>query len=129
MEQRFDRLTDRSDVETLSVGEMLARSARLVPDKVALILGDEKVTYWEIEERSNAVAGGLQRLGVAKGDRVAVCLQNVPDLVYGYFGIAKLGAIAAWSNPAYRLSTETSRASTTSGCSARSGTGSPPWSR
>ncbi|HSH69062.1 MAG TPA: class I adenylate-forming enzyme family protein, partial [Deferrisomatales bacterium] len=48
-------------------------------------------------------AAGLHRLGVAKGDRVTVCLQNVPELVYSYFGIAKLGAITAWSNPAYRL--------------------------
>lgn len=103
MERRLGRLSERSDVETLSVGDMLGRSARLVPTKVALILGDQRVTYQEVEERSDAVAAGLQRLGIGKGDRVTVCLQNVPDLIYSYFGVAKLGAITAWSNPAYRL--------------------------
>lgn len=103
MEQRLGRLSGRRDVETLSVGELLARSAGLVPDQVALILGDQRVTYREVAERADAMAAGLQALGVQKGDRVTVCLQNVPELVYSYFGIAQLGAITAWSNPAYRL--------------------------
>ena len=103
MKQRLGRTTERTDVETLSVGEMIERSARVAPDKVALICGTHRITYQEVNERADAVAAGLQRLGVAKGDRVTVCLQNVPELVYSYFGIAKLGAITAWSNPAYRL--------------------------
>jgi acyl-CoA synthetase (AMP-forming)/AMP-acid ligase II len=82
---------------------MLTRSARVAPDKVALVYGQERITYREVEERASALAAGLQRLGVRKGDRVAVCLQNVPQLVYSFFGIAKIGAITAWSNPAYRL--------------------------
>jgi fatty-acyl-CoA synthase len=96
-------MTERTDVETLSVGEMLERSARVAPSKVALIGGTYRITYKEVNERADAVAAGLQRLGVTKGDRVTVCLNNVPELVYSYFGIAKLGAITAWSNPAYRL--------------------------
>ncbi|MHB8763821.1 MAG: class I adenylate-forming enzyme family protein [Deferrisomatales bacterium] len=103
MNRRWGRLTERSDVETSSVGEMLERSARLAPDKAALLAGARRISYREVNERADAVAAGLQALGVAKGDRVTVCLQNVPELVYSYFGIAKLGAITAWSNPAYRL--------------------------
>ncbi|MBI5444282.1 MAG: acyl--CoA ligase [Deltaproteobacteria bacterium] len=103
MEHRWGRLTERRDVEILTVGDMLTRSASLAPEKVALIHEDRRITYREIEERSNAIAAGLQRLGVRKGDRVAVCLENVPELVYSFFGVAKLGAITAWSNPAYRL--------------------------
>lgn len=103
MNRRWGRLTERSDVETSSVGEMLERSARLAPDKAALLAGARRISYREVNERADAVAAGLQALGVGKGDRVTVCLQNVPELVYSYFGIAKLGAITAWSNPAYRL--------------------------
>lgn len=96
------RLTQRSDVEGLSAGQMLERSAGMVPNKVALINGDERITYKEVNEGADAVAAALQSLGVRKGDRVAVSLQNIPLLVYSYFGIAKLGAITAWTNPAYR---------------------------
>ena len=103
MANKWGRLTERKDVEVLSVGEMLERSARLVPDKAALIYEDQRITYKEVNDRADAVAAGLQKLGVVKGDRVAVFLQNVPELVYSYFGIAKLGAIAAWANPAYRM--------------------------
>lgn len=102
METKWGRLTERSHVEGLSVGEMLERSASIAPDKVALIHEGQRITYKEVNERANAVAAALQCLGIAKGDRVMVCLQNVPDLVYSFFGIAKLGAITAWSNPAYR---------------------------
>jgi acyl-CoA synthetase (AMP-forming)/AMP-acid ligase II len=103
VEHRWGQLTQRSDVESLTVGEMLDRSARLVPDKVALIYDDKRITFREIDARANALAAALQSLGVAKGDRVTVCLQNVPELVYSYYGISRLSAITAWSNPAYRL--------------------------
>lgn len=103
MEHRWGRLTERADVEVLTVGAMLERSARVAPEKVALITDDGKIPYREVNERSDAIAAGLQRLGVGKGDRVTVCLQNVPELVYSFFGVAKLGAVTAWSNPAYRL--------------------------
>lgn len=100
---KWGRLSDRGDVEVLSVGEVLERSARMVPDKVALIYEDQRITFKEVNERSDAVAAALQGLGVVKGDRVAVSLQNVPDIAYTFFGITKLGAITAWTNPAYRL--------------------------
>lgn len=102
MGNSWGQMTKRSEVETLAVGDVLERSARLAPHKTALIYEDQRITFKEVNERANAIAAALQALGVTKGDRVVVCLQNVPDLVYSFFGIAKLGAITAWSNPAYR---------------------------
>ncbi len=101
--KQWGKLTERQEVEALSAGDMLERSARTAPDKVALIYEDRRISYKEVDERANAVAAGLQDLGIVKGDRVAVSLLNIPDIVYSYFGIAKLGAITAWTNPAYRV--------------------------
>jgi len=99
---RWGRLSNRDDVEVLSVGQVLERSARMLPDKVAMIHEDQRITFKETNERADAMAAALQSLGVTKGDRVAVSLQNIPEIAYTFFGITKLGAITAWANPAYR---------------------------
>lgn len=102
MEPRYGKLTERKDVESLSVGDMLERSARLCPDKVALVYEDQRITYREVNEQTDALASALQRLGVKKGDRVCVALSNIPEIVYSFFAIAKIGGIVAWANPGYR---------------------------
>jgi non-ribosomal peptide synthetase component E (peptide arylation enzyme) len=56
----------------MQVEEFLETSARRVPDKVALISGEKKITYREIEENSNRLAHGLLALGIQRGDRVGI---------------------------------------------------------
>lgn len=59
-------------------------------------------TYQELDEEANKVAGGLQSLGVQKGDRVAMMLPNIPEFMFSFFGIQKLGAIAVPFNTMYK---------------------------
>ncbi|WP_211348077.1 non-ribosomal peptide synthetase [Saccharothrix texasensis] len=75
--------------------------AARTPDRVALTDGDVRLTYRELDERSQAVAGGLRALGVADGDRVGVCLERTAELVVVLLGVLKAGATYVPTDPAY----------------------------
>ncbi len=72
----------------------LASHAASLPDKEALVCGDRRVTFSELERWSNAVAADLQRVGVMPGDRIALYLPNCLEFAFAFFGIVKAGAIA-----------------------------------
>src|SRR6185436_1797833 len=79
---------------------LLEQSARRTPQKTALVCGDARVSYAELEERSNRLANALLARGVAPGERVAVCLDNVAEAVISTFGAWKSGAVLLLVNPA-----------------------------
>ena len=81
---------------------LLERSARDFPDKIALVLGETEITYAQLDLLSNQFANALMKLGVARGDRVAVFLPNIPPFVIAFFGILKTGAITTAISPLYR---------------------------
>ena len=90
---------------------LLERTAREHPDAVATIFGgaalgrclDSAVSYREIDALADRFAAGLQRLGVVKGDRVALVLPNCPQFVYCFYGALKAGAIVVPTNPLYTV--------------------------
>lgn len=59
-------------------------------------------SYQELDEQASRVAGGLASLGIGKGDRVAMMLPNIPEFVFTFFGIQKLGAVAVPFNTMYK---------------------------
>ena len=59
-------------------------------------------TYQELEENAGRVATGLAAIGIVKGDRIALMLPNIPDFVWSFFGIQKLGAVAVPFNTMYK---------------------------
>ncbi|MEM0331946.1 MAG: long-chain fatty acid--CoA ligase [Archaeoglobaceae archaeon] len=81
--------------------KLLEDSASKNPEKTALIFFGKKISYRELNELSDRVAGFLKDLGVKKGDRVVVDLPNTPHYVAAYYGILKLGAIVVQCNPMY----------------------------
>ena len=68
----------------------------------ALYYFDKMITYKELDKMSDAFACALKDVGVKKGDRVALYLQNIPQFVIGQFGIWKSGGIIVPLNPMYR---------------------------
>jgi len=70
-------------------------------DKTAYIVGDDRVTYAEFHARSNQLARALARLGVRRGDRVAVMAANRTEYPIVYFAVLKLGAIVVPVNARY----------------------------
>ncbi len=94
--------TRYEDVENLSVGAALERSAAAVPQKVCVFFKDKTLTYKQLNEDSDALAASLQKRGIEKGDRVAIYMLNRPELYTAFYALQKIGAIIAWVNPGYR---------------------------
>ena len=77
----------------------LERSASRLPDKVAIVCGDQRYTYAEIEADSAALARRFFALGVRRGDRVLVLAGNRVETVVGVFGALRAGAVARPVSP------------------------------
>ncbi|QHC02302.1 long-chain-fatty-acid--CoA ligase [Epidermidibacterium keratini] len=78
----------------MSHGMQLARHARKIGDEIAIVYGDQRITYRELDQRVTRLARGLAERGVGRGDRVAVLMFNRIEVIESYFAIIRLGAIA-----------------------------------
>ncbi len=85
----------------IALGNVLAQTASKYPDHSAILFYGKKISYAELDGLANQFARALTELGVKKGDRVALMLPNVPQMVIAYYGTLKLGAIAVATNPLY----------------------------
>lgn len=74
------------------------------PNKEAFIFNDRKYTYLEIKEKVDALANGLVRIGVRKGDKVSIWMSNRPEWMISKFAISKIGAIMVPINTRYKKS-------------------------
>ncbi len=90
--------------EGLTIGQMVERTARRLPDKVAVVLGEQRVTYAELIEASRRLASGLARAGIGHGDRVVMQLPNTLDFVRTYLALNWIGAVPVMALRAHRHS-------------------------
>lgn len=75
------------------MGDILRRSAINFPNKTALIYENYALSYRELNYRVNCLANSLLKMGIKKGDRLALLLHNCPELFEIYFASAKIGSI------------------------------------
>jgi len=80
---------------------LLTDAAAKWGDKDALVFFDRAISYSQLNDLADALAAGLQDLGVAKGDRVSLFMPNCPQLVIAYYAVWRCGAVAVPSNPLY----------------------------
>ncbi|MCU1423045.1 MAG: long-chain fatty acid--CoA ligase [Microbacteriaceae bacterium] len=78
---------------TISVAAILKESADRTPDKIAIQVGQQELSYAQLWDETRAYAGALRDRGVKPGDAVAVLIPNVADFPRCYFAILSLGAI------------------------------------
>ena len=71
----------------------LLRSARVYPERVAVIHGARRFTYAEMLERCRRLASALAGSGVAAGDTVAVLAPNIPEMLEAHYGVPMAGAV------------------------------------
>ncbi|CUW25360.1 type I polyketide synthase [Streptomyces reticuli] len=88
----------RSDLVT-PLAVTLHEHALRIPEKVAFADDRRAVTYAELEARTRRLAGHLVRLGLRRGDRVALCLGNSVAMVEGYLAVVRAGGIGVPVNP------------------------------
>ncbi|MCX8012538.1 MAG: AMP-binding protein, partial [Desulfobacterota bacterium] len=91
-------------VKSVSIGEFFDCQANKLPGQKALIIAPEEkhFTFGELKDISDCLAQGMMSLGVKKGDRVGVWMHNLPEWVFLFLAIAKLGAIMVPINPNVR---------------------------
>lgn len=82
--------------------EVLKKIAQRFPDKTAINFYGREISYRELEESTNKFANALLSLGVKKGDRVAIYMENCPQFVISFYGVLKMGGIVANCSPMYK---------------------------
>ena len=87
----------------MNLKAMLETAAEHYGEKTAIVLGNRRLSYAALDEASNKVANALIKIGVGKGDRVAMLLPNSPEFVAIYFGITKISAIAVPLDVKYKV--------------------------
>lgn len=80
----------------------LEDSASKYPNSVALSYLGNEITYSQLDTLVNKTANALLKLGVERGDRVALYLANTPQFVISLYAILKIGAISVAINPLYK---------------------------
>jgi len=79
--------------------DYLLHSAREVTEKVALVCMKQRITYGELDARSNALAHSLVAAGVERGDRVVVFADNTVEAVVSFWAVLKANAVVSIVNP------------------------------
>ncbi|GGZ58530.1 MULTISPECIES: (2,3-dihydroxybenzoyl)adenylate synthase [Streptomyces rochei group] len=88
--------------EGVTFGARLRAGAARHGERVALVDGDRRWTYAQLDAEADRVAGGLRGLGVGRGDRVVVQLPNRAEFLLVWFGLQRLGAVPVHAMPGHR---------------------------
>ncbi|NLT35718.1 MAG: acyl--CoA ligase [Gaiellales bacterium] len=90
------------DGPAIPLRDVFGTWARRTPGKLALICGDRRLTYADMEGLVAQATAALQASGFKPGDRLAISAQNSVELVVFYYALTSAGCIAVWVNPSYR---------------------------
>src|SRR5438874_1677613 len=80
------------------VQDLVQNSARIHPNKTALVCGPARFSYAQLDAMANRVANALREHGVVRGERVAIYLNNCVEGVVGIFAAAKADAVFVYLN-------------------------------
>jgi acyl-CoA synthetase (AMP-forming)/AMP-acid ligase II len=82
-----------------TLDDHLRASAARTPDKTAIVAGERRVSYGELDRLADGIAGGLIASGVERGDRVGVFLPNTVEGAASIYGVLRAGAAFSPLNP------------------------------
>ena len=106
MERRWDKVWPLWVPKTFTVekptSEYIREWATLTPEKTALSFYGQDMTYSRLNEMIDRLAWGLVDLGVQKGDRLAIHMENCPQFVIAYFAAQRAGAMVVPVNPMFK---------------------------
>ena len=96
--------TARSTWENLTFGDVLDRSARHFSEREALVgvspvMGEVRDTYHDLKIKADRLSLQFLRLGLRPLDRIILQLPNIPEFVYIYFALLRIGAIPVMCLP------------------------------
>lgn len=80
------------------LGDILAETAKRVPDKEAIVYNDERVTWAAFDLRVDHLAKAFLEMGIQRGDRIGIISTTRPEYLYTYLAAARIGAILVGFN-------------------------------
>jgi long-chain acyl-CoA synthetase len=89
------------DIPNVQLPQLLTEAAAQCGDRTALIFYGNRLTFLQLELAADRFARALRSLGIGAGDRVAICLPNVPQFPIAFYGTLRAGAVAIPTNPLY----------------------------
>lgn len=81
--------------------DLFEQQASMVPDRIALVAGDEALTYHQLKEKAGRIAGMLISLGLGRGGTAAVCMNRNADMIAAVLGVLKAGGAYIPLDPDY----------------------------
>ena len=96
-----EEVPETLNYEEICLPDILERSAKKFPNKMALCFEGFRITYGQLNDMVGRFAASLNKFGIFKKDSVAILLPNVIPCVMAYYAILKIGAIAVMNNPLY----------------------------
>jgi amino acid adenylation domain-containing protein len=84
-----------------SIHKLFEEQAENAPDRIAVVFGEQRLTYREVNGRANQLAHYLRARGVETEMRVGLCLERSPEMIIGLLGILKAGATYIALDAAY----------------------------
>jgi len=90
------------DLPKHPIFEELRRQALKNPEKAAIIFYGYEVTYSQLDELSDRFAAALSGMGLVKGDRIGIYLENCPQFVIAIYGVLKMGGVVVTCSPMYK---------------------------
>lgn len=94
-----ENLTHTLDYPAITLDQLFEKSAEWYPTKPFIIFYGKKLDYETTWKYILALSSALVRMGIKKGDRVGVSMQNSPNFVITYFGIIRAGGVVVLLNP------------------------------
>lgn len=82
----------------MNIASSIEHGRKQFPDRTALIFEGQAISYRALDAWASRAANVFRSLGVREGDRIALCLPNIPAFAYAYLGALKLGAVVASIN-------------------------------
>jgi long-chain acyl-CoA synthetase len=89
------------EIPKISLYSMLNETVKAYGDKTAIIFEDEKISYRQLKDQVDLLAGAWKQLGFKKGERLGLMLANHPDYVISYYAAQALGITVVQINPMY----------------------------
>lgn len=89
------------DIPDVPLYAMLDEAAEKYGQRIAVEFQNNRMTYAQLKDQSEALAASLRERGVKPGDRVAIMLPNLPQTFVAFWGVIKAGAVAVMTNPLY----------------------------
>jgi long-chain acyl-CoA synthetase len=96
----YDRAVPRTiSIPPVQVDELLASAARRFPGRPAIEYFAARLSYRALDRQANRFANALLSAEIERGDRVMLLLPNLPQMIVGFFGTMKAGAVAVFATP------------------------------